>query len=167
MVHVLLKPRLEKFEHYFTSVWDECNCVVELSLALPFCGTGMKTDIFQSYGHCWVPQICWLIECSTFTASSFRIWSNSTGIPSSPLALFIVMHSKAHLTSHFRMSGSRWVTTPLWFSYFMANKGGQCGNSDRFLPEASVRNPARDKVMRKEADIRKACSDFRDPSGNS
>ena len=35
------------------------------------------------------------------------------------------------------------------------------------LPEASVRNPARDKVMRKEADIRKACSDFRGPSGNS
>ena len=32
---------------------------------------------------------------------------------------------------------------------------------------ASVRNPACDKVMRKEADIRKACSDFRDPSGNS
>ena len=35
------------------------------------------------------------------------------------------------------------------------------------LPGASVRNPARDKVMRKEAEIRKACSDFRDPSGNS
>ena len=31
----------------------------------------------------------------------------STGIPSPPLALFIVMLSKAHLTSHFRMSGSR------------------------------------------------------------
>ena len=28
MVHVLLKPGLENFEHYFTSVWDECNCVV-------------------------------------------------------------------------------------------------------------------------------------------
>ena len=27
-VHILLKPRLENFEHYFTSVWDECNCVV-------------------------------------------------------------------------------------------------------------------------------------------
>ena len=27
-VHVLLKPDLENFEHYFTSVWDECNCVV-------------------------------------------------------------------------------------------------------------------------------------------
>ena len=27
-VHVLLKPGLENFEHYFTSVWNECNCVV-------------------------------------------------------------------------------------------------------------------------------------------
>ena len=29
MVHVLLKPGLENFEHYFTSVPDECNCVVD------------------------------------------------------------------------------------------------------------------------------------------
>ena len=28
MVHVLLKTGLENFEHYFTSVWDECNCAV-------------------------------------------------------------------------------------------------------------------------------------------
>ena len=28
MVHVLLKPCLENFEHYFASVWDECNCAV-------------------------------------------------------------------------------------------------------------------------------------------
>ena len=27
-VHRLLKPGLENFEHYFTSVRDECNCVV-------------------------------------------------------------------------------------------------------------------------------------------
>ena len=27
-VHVLLKLGLENFEHYFTSVWNECNCVV-------------------------------------------------------------------------------------------------------------------------------------------
>ena len=27
-VHVLLKPGLENFEHYFTSMWDKCNCVV-------------------------------------------------------------------------------------------------------------------------------------------
>ena len=28
MVHVLLKPGLENFEHYFASVCDECNYVV-------------------------------------------------------------------------------------------------------------------------------------------
>ena len=28
LVHILLKPLLENFEHYFTSVWDECNCAV-------------------------------------------------------------------------------------------------------------------------------------------
>ena len=28
-VQVLLKPGLENFEHYFISVWDECNCVVD------------------------------------------------------------------------------------------------------------------------------------------
>ena len=27
-VHVLLKPGLENFEHYFAGVWDECNCLV-------------------------------------------------------------------------------------------------------------------------------------------
>jgi len=76
----------------------------------------MKTDLFQPYGHCWLFQICWHIECGTFTASSFRIWNSSTGIPSPPLALFIVMLPKAHLTLHSRMSGSRWVITPSWLS---------------------------------------------------
>ena len=28
MVHILLKPGLENFEHYFPSMWDECNCVI-------------------------------------------------------------------------------------------------------------------------------------------
>ena len=28
MVHMLLKPGLENFEHYFTGVWDECICVI-------------------------------------------------------------------------------------------------------------------------------------------
>ena len=78
----------------------------EHSLSLPIFGVEMKTDLFQSYGHCWVFQICWHIECLTFTASSFRIWNSSTGIPSPPVALFVVMLSKAHLTSHSKISGS-------------------------------------------------------------
>ena len=60
---------VRQFQHFF---------------ALPFFGIGMKTDLFQSCGHCWVP-FCWHIECSTFTASSFRIWNSSTGIPSPPV----------------------------------------------------------------------------------
>ena len=59
-------------------------------------------------------EFCWHVEYST--ASSFRIWSSSTGIPSPPLALFTVMLSKARLTLHSRMSGSRWVITPSWSS---------------------------------------------------
>ena len=27
-IHILLKPGLENFEHYFASLWDVCNCVV-------------------------------------------------------------------------------------------------------------------------------------------
>ena len=76
----------------------------------------MKTDLFQSYGQCCVFQICWHIECSTWTALSFRIWNSSTGIPSHPLALFIAMSPKALLALHSRMSGSRWVITPTWSS---------------------------------------------------
>ena len=88
----------------------------EHSLALPFFGYGMKTDLFQSCGHCWIFQICWHIECSTFTALSFRTWNSSTRVPSPPLALFIVILPKAHLTWHSRMSGSRWMITPSWLS---------------------------------------------------
>ena len=51
-----------------------------------------------------------------FTALSFRIWNSSTGILSPLLALFIVMLPKVHLTSHCKMSGSRWVITPSWLS---------------------------------------------------
>ena len=116
-VHVLLKPGLENFEHYFTSMWDECNCVVVWAFfGIAFLWDWKKTDLFQPCGHCWLFQICWHTECSTFTASSFRIWNSSTGIPSPLLALFIVMLPKAHLTSHSRTSGSRSVITPSWLS---------------------------------------------------
>ena len=98
-----LNPAWTSWSSRFTNCWSlawkilsitlpvcEMSAIVwyfEQSLALPFFGAGMKTDLFQSRGHCWVFQICWHIECSTFTASSFRIWNSSTGIPSPPLAL--------------------------------------------------------------------------------
>ena len=79
-------------------VWSERNCAVVWSFfGIAFHRDWNKND-FPILGHCWVFQICWHVECSTFTASSFRIWSSSPGIPSPPLALFEVMLPKAHLT---------------------------------------------------------------------
>ena len=142
-VHVLLKPGLENFEHYFASMWDECNYAVVWTffgggngnplqyscLENPMDGGAWWTVVhgvgksrtrlsdftftlnilwhclfwdwnenwsFQSCGHCWVFQICWHIECNTFTAPSFKIWNSSTGIPSPPLALLLVMLPKAY-----------------------------------------------------------------------
>ena len=111
-VHVLLKPDLENFEHYFTSVWDECNCAVVWA----FFGI-----IFLGYwNENWHFSGLWPLlsfpNLLTYWVQHFHsiIIQVSTGIPSPPLALFIVMLSKAHLTSHSRMSGSRWVITPSW-----------------------------------------------------
>ena len=52
-VHVLLKSSLENFEH--TLLACEKNAIERLfehSLGLPFLRIGMKTDLFQSCGHC-------------------------------------------------------------------------------------------------------------------
>ena len=115
--YVLLKPGLKTFEDYLTSMWGECSCAVVWTVfGIAFLWDWNETDLFQSCGHCWVFQICWHIECSTFIASSFRIWNSSTGVLSPPLTLFIVMLPKAHLSLHSRMSDSRWVITSSWSS---------------------------------------------------
>ena len=117
-------PRSSWFMYCWSLTWRilsitllacEMSAIVryfEHSLSLPFFGIGVKTDLFHSCGHCWVFQICWHTECSTFTASSFRIWKSSAGIPSPPLALFVVMLPKARLTLHSRMCDARWVIIP-------------------------------------------------------
>ena len=111
LVHVLLKPSLKNFEHYVASMWDELNCMVVWA----FFGIAFLCDWDENWPFP-VPwallffQICWHTECSNLTTSSFRIWNSSAGIPSPPLALFLVMFRKAHLTSHHQMSGSRLVT---------------------------------------------------------
>jgi len=99
MIHVLLKPGWENFEHYFANVWNECNCAVVWT----FFGNAFLWDWNENwpFPSLWsllsFPD-CRHVECSTFTASSFRIWNSSTGIPSPLLALFIVIFPKAHLT---------------------------------------------------------------------
>ena len=103
----------------FLSMWNECNRMVvwtffdiafhSLTLSMTLTLIGMKTDLFQSSGHCWIFQMCCHIECNTLTASSFRILNSSAGIPSPQLALSLITRPKAYLTSHSRMSAlSEW-----------------------------------------------------------
>ena len=117
MVRILLKSGLENLGHYFACVWDEYNCAVVWALF----GIAFLWD----WNKNWPFPVLWPLMSfpnvlaywvQHFTASSFRIWNSSTGIPSRPLALFVVMLPKAHLTLHSRMSGSKWVITPSWLS---------------------------------------------------
>ena len=117
LVHVLLKPGLENFEHDLASMWNKCSCaVVWTFFVIAFLWDWMKNDLFQFCDHCWVFHICWHIEQNTLMASSFRIWNSLGGILSPLLALLLMMLPKAHLSSHSKMSGSRWVITPSWLS---------------------------------------------------
>ena len=116
-VHVLLKPSLENFELFFDSLWDECNCVaVWTFFSIVFLWNWNENWDFPVLGPLLVFQIRWYIESSTFTTSCFKIWNRSAGIRSPPLALFVLMLLMDHLTSHSRMSGSRWVSTLSWLS---------------------------------------------------
>ena len=66
MVHILLKPGLENCDHYIARMWGECNWVVLWTFfGIIFLGIEMKTDLYQSCGHCCVFQIWWHIEYST------------------------------------------------------------------------------------------------------
>ena len=112
MVHILLKPGLKNFEHYFPCMWDRCNGAVVWKL--------FGIAFFGDWNENWPFPVLWPLLSfpnllaywvQHFKSIIFRIWNSSAGIPSPPIALFVVMLSKAHLTSHSRMSGSRWVTT--------------------------------------------------------
>ena len=53
LVHVLLKPSLDNFEHYFASMWNECNWAVVWT----FFGTAFLWDWSEN----WPFPILWLL----------------------------------------------------------------------------------------------------------
>ena len=110
LVHILLKTSTRDFAHNLVKWVQLCGNLKILWYCFSL-GLELKTDLFHSCGHYWVSQLCWHNECSTLMAWSFKILNSSAGTPSPLLALLVVMLPKAHLTSHSRMSGSRWVTT--------------------------------------------------------
>ena len=85
-VHILLKPGLENFEHYFTSMWDECNCAVVWAFYPRqhikkqrhyFADKGLS---IQSYGfsssHVWMWELdhkeSWVLNLDAFEVWCWR-----------------------------------------------------------------------------------------------
>jgi len=111
LVYVLLKPSLKDFERTLANVkWMQLYGSFNI----------LDTALLWDWDENWPFPVLWpllsfsnLLTYCTLTAS-FRILNSSAGIPSPPLALFLVMLPKAYLTSHFRMSSSRCMTTLSW-----------------------------------------------------
>ena len=117
MVHVLLKPVLENFEHYFTSMWDESNCAIVWA----FFGIAFLWD----WNENWLFPVLWpLLSFPNllaywvhhFDSINFQDLKqlNWNAITSTS---FVHSDAKAHLNSHSRMSGSSWVIIPSWLSW--------------------------------------------------
>ena len=70
-------------------------------------GDGIPVDLFQILKDGAVKVLHSICQHIWKTQQWPQDWKSSIGIPSPPLALFIVMLSKAHLTSYSMMSGSR------------------------------------------------------------
>ena len=60
--HTLLKPGLENFDHYFASVWDECNCAVVW--------TFFDIAFLWDWNEAWPYPILWpLLSCPNLLAN--------------------------------------------------------------------------------------------------
>ena len=72
--HILLKPGLENFEHFFTNVWDECNCAVVWA----FFGIAFLWDWNENWPFpvSWKPPALWSRE-GLLTPPS--VWSRVLG----------------------------------------------------------------------------------------
>ena len=119
-----LKPAWTSGSSWFTYCWSlawrilsvsllpcEMSAIVQYFKILWHCfslGLEWKVTFSRPVANCWVFQICWHIECSTFTASSFRIGNSSTGIPSSPLCLLWCSLRPTWLCTSKRLALGEW-----------------------------------------------------------
>ena len=89
-VHILLKPNLEDFEHYLDSMWNECNCEAVWTLfGLAHLWHWNENWPFPVLWPLLSFPNCWHIECSTFTAPSFKIWNSFISIL---LTIFLMLY---------------------------------------------------------------------------
>ena len=82
-VHILLKPGLENFEHYFASMWDECSCVVvEYSLALVIANTlfrQRKRRLYMDITRWSILESDWLYVLQPKMEKLYTVSKNKTG----------------------------------------------------------------------------------------
>ena len=82
-VHVLLKPGLNNFEHYFVKMWDECNCGVVWTFLALFLGglvwtfliPGLKSSVLD-YCRAPLPRNEDMCVCAK---SLSHVWLFATG----------------------------------------------------------------------------------------
>ena len=117
-------------------MWNECDCVVIWT----FFGIALFLGLASPVATVELYKFASILSVALLSAPSFRIWSSSAEILSTPPVLFVEMLPKAHLTSHSRMFVSRWVITPFWLSWslrhFLYSSSVYCY---QFLKSASVR----------------------------
>ena len=91
-VLIFLKPHLENFERYFANMWDECNYAIVLTI--------FSIAFLWDWNLNWLFPVLWpllsfpnllMYWVQHFHSIIFEDLKCSAGIPSPPLALFIVM----------------------------------------------------------------------------
>ena len=119
-VHVLLKNSsvLENFDHYFASVWEAYNCAVV--------GTFFGIALLWDWNENWPLPVLWpLLSFPNLLAYWMQYFHSiifqdlkelNWNFITSTSFVRSDAFSKAHLNSHSRMSGSRWVITSSWLS---------------------------------------------------
>ena len=116
-VYALLKPNLENFEYYFTSMWNECIfAIIWAFFGIVFLWNWNENWPFPALWPLLYSKFAGILSAALSQHHLLGFWNSSTGIPSPPLALFVVMIPKAQLILHSRISGSRWVSTTSWLS---------------------------------------------------
>ena len=115
-VHILLKPRLENFEHYFASVWVQLCSSLNIFWHCLSLGLEWKLTFSSLVATAKLSKFAGILSAALLQHHLLGFEISHLEFPSPLLALFVVMLPKAHLTLHSRMSGSSWVITPLWLS---------------------------------------------------
>ena len=105
----IARERLMQVKNVFLWTQLATTLILHSLQSMTTCGTKRAVLYLLMAGNFRKTSTCFLYDLldvgSTLTASSFRIFNNSP-----PLALFLVMLPKSHLTLYSRMSGSMWVS---------------------------------------------------------